>query len=62
MVLGQANHPRGLLEEVADNWGSPDLAGVWFLFCDGHARLFAYNTPRKLIAATISPNGGDDVE
>jgi hypothetical protein len=51
-----------LLEEVADNWGSPDSAGVWFLFCDGHARLFPYNTPRKLIAALITPNGNDEAE
>jgi hypothetical protein len=50
-----------LLEEVADNWGSPDAAGVWFLFCDGHARLLTYATPRKLVAGLISPNGGEDV-
>jgi hypothetical protein len=51
-----------LLEEVADNLGSPDADGVWFLFCDGHTRLFKYGTPRKVIAALISPNGNDNVE
>lgn len=51
-----------LLEEVADNWGSPDPAGVWFLFCDGHVRLFAYGTPRKGIASLISPNGGETID
>jgi hypothetical protein len=51
-----------LLEEVADNWGSPDAAGVWFLFCDGHTRLFKYETPRQCIKAMISPNGSDNVE
>ncbi|HEY7315851.1 MAG TPA: DUF1559 domain-containing protein [Gemmataceae bacterium] len=51
-----------LLEEVADNWGSPDPSGVWFLFCDGHVRLFAYDTPRKLLAALISPGGGETVD
>jgi hypothetical protein len=51
-----------LLEEVADNWGSPDTAGVWFLFCDGHTRLFKYETPRQLIKAMITPNGNDSVE
>jgi hypothetical protein len=48
-----------LLEQVADNWGSPDPDGVWFLFCDGHARLFPYDTPAKVIAAHISPNKND---
>jgi hypothetical protein len=51
-----------LLEEVADNWGSPDPAGVWFLCCDGHTRLFRYDTSRKVIAALITPNGHDDIE
>jgi hypothetical protein len=53
---------RKLVEEVADNWGSPDATGVWFLFCDGHTRLFRYDTSRKLIKAMISPNGNDEVE
>ena len=48
-----------LLEEVADNWGSAEANGVWFLFCDGHARKLPYDTPRKVVAAAISPNGGD---
>jgi hypothetical protein len=51
-----------LLEEVADNWGSPDPAGVWFLFCDGHTRLLRYDTPRKLVSALISPKGGEAVD
>jgi hypothetical protein len=29
---------------------------------DGHTRLFKYGTPRKVIAAMISPNGNDIVE
>ncbi len=51
-----------LLEDVADNWGSPDAVGVWFLFCDGHTRLFNYKTPRKLVAGVISPNGGESLD
>jgi prepilin-type processing-associated H-X9-DG protein len=51
----------GLVEDVADNWGSPEAAGVSFVFCDGHVRLFSYKTDRKLIAALISPRGGEDV-
>jgi prepilin-type processing-associated H-X9-DG protein len=52
----------GLLEKVADQWGSPDAAGVHFLFCDGHVRLLNYRTPRKLVASIISPRGGEEVD
>ena len=48
-------------EKVADNWGSPAAEGVLFLFADGHVQLFAYNSPTKLIAALISPRGGETV-
>lgn len=48
--------------EVNDNWGSPDPDGVWFLFCDGHARKLPYATPSKQVAAVISPNAGDVVD
>ena len=51
-----------LVEAVADHWGSPDPAGVLFLYCDGHVRLYNYRTPEKVIAAQISPNGNDDPE
>ncbi len=51
-----------LAYQVNDNWGSPDAEGVWFLFCDGHARKLPYTTPPKTVAATISPNAGDTVE
>jgi hypothetical protein len=47
---------------VNDNWGSPDPEAVWFLFCDGHVRKLPYSTPAKLIAAGITPNGGDIVD
>jgi prepilin-type processing-associated H-X9-DG protein len=48
-----------MLEDAADNWGSPHAAGVQFLFCDGHVRLFVFETPQKVIAAIISPKGGE---
>jgi hypothetical protein len=51
-----------LLEEVADQWGSPDAAGVNFLLCDGGVRLFGYKTDRKIIAAIISPRGDEDID
>jgi hypothetical protein len=48
-------------EKINDAWGSPDADGVWFLFCDGHVRKLAYNTPNRLVAAYVSPNGGEQV-
>jgi prepilin-type processing-associated H-X9-DG protein len=36
--------------------------GTTFLFCDGHVRLFNYATDPKLIAAMISPRGGEEVK
>ena len=51
-----------LLEEVADQWGSPDASGVNFLLCDGSVRLFGCKTDRKMIAAIVSPRGGEDVD
>jgi hypothetical protein len=52
----------GLVEEVADNWGSPRADGVYFLFCDGSVRLLGYKTDRKIVAAIISPRGGEEVD
>jgi hypothetical protein len=52
----------GLGYQVNDNWGSPDPDGVWFLFCDGHARKLPYATPPKAVAATVTPSAGDVAE
>jgi len=51
-----------LLETLADGWGSPDAEGVWFLYCDGHARKLPYATPPKTVSAMISPAAGDVVD
>ena len=51
-----------LVEKVADNWGSPDADGVWFLYCDGHVRRFRYGTAEAAIAAQISPNKDDGAD
>jgi hypothetical protein len=48
-------------EKINDNWGSPDPDGVWILFCDGHVQKYPYSTPNKLIAAFVSPNGGETI-
>jgi prepilin-type processing-associated H-X9-DG protein len=47
-------------EECADNWGSPDPAGVHFLFADGHVGLLDYRTPPKLVWALMTPDAGED--
>lgn len=52
----------GLVEKVADNWGSPSPQGVWFLSCDGHVRSYNYGTPGRVIAARISPNGNEFID
>jgi type II secretory pathway pseudopilin PulG len=51
-----------LLEKVADNWGSPDPDGVWFLFCDGHARKLPYTTKTKIVGALITPDRDDSAD
>jgi prepilin-type processing-associated H-X9-DG protein len=51
-----------MLEDAADNWGSPHAEGVYFLFCDGHVRLLGWKTDRKTVAALISPRGGEEVD
>lgn len=48
-------------EKINDNWGSPDPDGVCMLFCDGHVGKYPYSTPSKLVAAFVSPNGGETV-
>jgi hypothetical protein len=52
----------GLVETLADQWGSPDPIGVWFLYCDGRTRFLKYDTPPKLVATMITPNGKDNAE
>jgi prepilin-type N-terminal cleavage/methylation domain-containing protein/prepilin-type processing-associated H-X9-DG protein len=42
-----------------DNWGSAHSAGVQFLFGDGSVRLLAYSTDRTLLAALLTPDGGE---
>ena len=48
-------------EKINDNWGSPDPDGVWMLFCDGHVQKYPYGTPAKLVAAFVTPTGGEAI-
>ena len=53
---------RGLVEDVADQWGSPRADGVYFLMCDGSVRLMGYKTGKAVIGAVISPRGGEEAK
>jgi prepilin-type processing-associated H-X9-DG protein len=60
---GKFLHRDGpILEDAADNWGSPDEAGVQFLFADGHVHGLSYKTPSNVMGALISPNRNDDAD
>jgi prepilin-type N-terminal cleavage/methylation domain-containing protein len=44
-----------------DNWGSPHADGVQFLFGDGTVRMLAFDTDPDLMAALLTPAGGEEV-
>jgi prepilin-type N-terminal cleavage/methylation domain-containing protein/prepilin-type processing-associated H-X9-DG protein len=44
-----------------DNWGSPHAEGVNFLFGDGSVRLLSYSVDPDLMAALMTPDGGEKV-
>jgi hypothetical protein len=41
------------------NWGSAHISGCQFLYLDGSVRLMSYSTSWQVIAASMSPNGGE---
>jgi type II secretory pathway pseudopilin PulG len=43
------------------NWGSPHTVGAQFIFADGSVRQVAYATPQSIIAALLTPSGGEVV-
>ncbi len=44
-----------------DNWGSAHAEGVNFLFGDGSVRLLRFDIEADLMAALMTPDGGEDV-
>ena len=44
-----------------DNWGSPHEGGVHFLFGDGAVRRLDFATDPNVIAALLTPSGGENV-
>jgi prepilin-type N-terminal cleavage/methylation domain-containing protein len=45
-----------------ENWGSAHAAGVQFLYGDGSVRLVAYDADMSLMAALLTPDGGEAVQ
>ncbi|MHB1423823.1 MAG: DUF1559 family PulG-like putative transporter [Gemmataceae bacterium] len=43
------------------NWGSPHTGGAQFLFADGSVRPVLYAAPPKVVAALLTPSGGETV-
>jgi prepilin-type N-terminal cleavage/methylation domain-containing protein len=44
-----------------DRWGSAHSSSAWFLFADGSVRRIPYETPQSVLAALMTPQGGEDV-
>jgi len=47
-----------ILEDAADNWGSPYEEGVSFLFADGSARTLDYSASPDILSRLIQPRDG----
>jgi prepilin-type processing-associated H-X9-DG protein len=54
---------RGLVEgrQFRWNWGSPHTAGAQFVFADGSVRQIPYATSQNVVAALLTPSGGEAV-
>jgi Protein of unknown function (DUF1559) len=53
--------PDGPGINYKDNWGSPHADGVLFLFGDGGVRQLNFNTDPSIVAALLTPDGGETV-
>jgi prepilin-type N-terminal cleavage/methylation domain-containing protein/prepilin-type processing-associated H-X9-DG protein len=53
--------PDGPGINYKDNWGSRHEGGVQFLFGDGSVRMLIFDTDPVLMAALLTPNGGETV-
>ncbi len=41
------------------NWGAPHTAGAQFVFADGSVRQLSYATSQNVVAALLTPSGGE---
>jgi len=53
--------PDGPGINYKDNWGSPHLEGVLFLFGDGGVRRVNFTTQPNIVVALLTPDGGEVV-
>ena len=44
-----------------DNWGSAHQVGVFFLFGDGSVRMLTFGTEAYVMAALLTPDGGEAI-
>lgn len=51
--------PDGPGINYKDNWGSPHTEGVFFLFGDGGVRMVNFNADPIIVAALLTPDGGE---
>jgi prepilin-type N-terminal cleavage/methylation domain-containing protein len=51
--------PDGPGINYKDNWGSPHTEGVLFLFGDGGVRRVGFATEPNIVAALLTPDGGE---
>ena len=51
--------PDGPGINYKDNWGSPHTEGVLFLFGDGGVRRVSFDTEPNIVAALLTPDGGE---
>jgi prepilin-type N-terminal cleavage/methylation domain-containing protein/prepilin-type processing-associated H-X9-DG protein len=54
--------PDGPRVPHKENWGSPHPSGVNFLFADGSSRPLGFRTDLAVVAALLSPDGGEVVD
>jgi prepilin-type N-terminal cleavage/methylation domain-containing protein/prepilin-type processing-associated H-X9-DG protein len=59
--IGIALQPDGPNINYKDNWGSAHPGGVQFLFGDGAVRLLVFDIDANVMAALMSPDGGEEV-
>jgi prepilin-type N-terminal cleavage/methylation domain-containing protein len=51
-----------LLNPYKENWGSPHVAGVLYLFGDGHVRMIDRMIDPDIFLALLTPDGGEVVD
>jgi len=59
ILTDQSRVPDDDSPRFQDNWGSPHVAGAFFLFADGHVTFLSTSTNTVAIRAALTPDNGD---